>query len=799
MSIKLEKLLLESLRNEVWTQFMEALSEESSNLVTELIEPVKHSFDIDYQVENNNFNQLKEIASSFGYTSDVTLFPDDIDFLEREVRSIPFRITSKSLPVSYEYLFKAMGFVGEIALMYWDGQELVRQFGDITNLETINLTLPYRYRGNLLVDFLIGFLTLDNTPSLALDSSPFWTLDQQSSKIPTSHISLEFVPEELIDVNGTEYLVTKEYLEFLLRAANNNRKVTTTPHVTLSLSSIMDTSGFFNNGNRNAEYSTPAIKLKSAVESSLFDFNDTTFSKIEVGIGSNPVPAYVELPGIVSYFPMTTPDTVGEVVDYAENVNPGSSSDVTYTTGQVGEAAVFNGTTSTMTVPRSGICTAWNQPFTLSFWYWIDGDYVWTGQREKLVSTNGFGITLSSVEGSLHAAFPTLGYSLQINPPASIYDTWHHVSLTWDGVSRAEAILDRVSDVSTSSITVSGTPLAGDFEVGSEDEMTTFGGTGNIFKGKIDELYLFDKVILSAGLDILFNSQSEQRIAAFPLSLDSRIQSKEITFNSETNSDIEGENWKLIQSSFPGNTVNNEVVASGDGSTTSFSFTLPHAEISKNTVSIVYTYFSVDNGVSDDGEGILSGQRAEGTIDYLTGEVSIDTQKETDVIQKLHSGTDGAGNPVSGVSSINTFLGSTPILPGSFGVGISTGDGNNFFFVQDNGDGTIGAGDESDAIEATSSINYATGELTLDFTVTTDTGRDITSEYVYTQSSTPDSGTDLIASYNTEIDLDITEAGVFDGNGDLVIYSTFPPANLGNKNKYLGLQFFIRETAVSNT
>lgn len=577
MAVEFEKLLPQALKNDVWIQFMEALSEEYTLLKEEKLDPLARVFDVDYHVDSNDADQLKEIATSFGYTPDVTIFPEDIAYLERELRSIPFRIAYKSLPVSYDYLFKSIGFKGEIALFYWNGQNLIRSYEVDDSIESHDWSTPYRFKGNMLIDFVIQFLTLDFDPTLYLDSSPVWTLDQQASKIPTSHISLEFVAEQLfIEGSDEEYLITKDYLAHLLRAANNNRKVSAQPHPTLSLNAVMDTSGWFDNANRGSGFSVEKIKLKNAIGDA-FDFDDTVVEGIQVGTGSRTLPAYPDLTG----FPTTL----------------------------------------------------------------------------------------------------------------------------------------------------------------------------------------------------------EERIYTKPLILDN--------FDIETSG---GEEWFFVKEYFPGNSVNEDVLGVGDDSTRTFTANFQKFPITEESVEINYTSQGIVYSVTDDGEGILSGERAAGTLDYSTGAVTLNTFRETTVDQVLHAGTNLVGDPVAGVDEIDTFLGFTPIVAGTFRVSFTTGGGNNFFIVSDNGDGTIGAGDGSDgiAVSPTSTIDYTTGELHIYFSQTTDTGRDVSSEYVYTVSSPPDSGTEIQAAYTTEIDLDITEAGLFDDSGDLVAYATFPPVNLGTPEHFFAIQFFIR-------
>ena len=65
--------------------------------------------------------------------------------------------------------------------------------------------------------------------------------------------------------------------------------------------------------------------------------------------------------------------------------------------------------------------------------------------------------------------------------------------------------------------------------------------------------------------------------------------------------------------------VTGEVLASGDGSTTSFSGTITNTPIKPGTISVGYTIGGTAYTATDDGNGNISGTDCSGTINYDTG------------------------------------------------------------------------------------------------------------------------------------------------------------------------------------
>lgn len=289
MAFNMVDLLPLSMRNLFWTQFIEAYETEY-NLLKAEIEYKQNTFLVETLADLQDRDQLIEVAKSFGYTPDTSLREDDYDFLIQEIYSIFFRIKAKTTPLSWEYIFNTVPSPGEVSILYSDGQNLIRNNGEYT-LEDKSWDEPFLLPGETLVDFLEAFITLDDSPVYQLDGVPAWTLDQETSRIPTSHLSVEQQTETLTIVESEYFFAIKSHMDFLLNASHVNRKVTDTPHVGSQINFVMDSSNYFDNANQGAAYSVPDLRLFCSTTPD-WDFNNTLPETIEVGTGSQALRAY---------------------------------------------------------------------------------------------------------------------------------------------------------------------------------------------------------------------------------------------------------------------------------------------------------------------------------------------------------------------------------------------------------------------------------------------------------------------------------------------------------------------------
>lgn len=267
-----------------------------------------------------------------------------------------------------------------------------------------------------------------------------------------------------------------------------------------------------------------------------------------------------------------------------------------------------------------------------------------------------------------------------------------------------------------------------------------------------------------------------------PIALADQIAIKDIdSINHTYNLGFGGGDWMMAYNIFQGNTLLEEIIDQGDGSD-SFSGTLGHFPVVPGSLTIEYLSTPTIYTVQDNSLGSIEGDRAVGTINYATGEWTLSTQKDLPITGELI-----ASGSQSSIAS--HFLANQNIVAGTFKLyyQISSTD----YIGTDDGAGNItGTGITS------GTINYVTGEINISFSPSTDGGEDITCDYEYTAFSTPDNLSDIVAiSYQVTEDLQITEAGIFNANGNLMAYATFLPVQLNNPNFHLSMQFFIKNAS----
>ena len=67
----------------------------------------------------------------------------------------------------------------------------------------------------------------------------------------------------------------------------------------------------------------------------------------------------------------------------------------------------------------------------------------------------------------------------------------------------------------------------------------------------------------------------------------------------------------------------NETIGTGDGTTTSFSYTVNDPPIKRGSITMSYTIGGTDYTATDNGVGSISGTDCTGTVDYLDGDISL--------------------------------------------------------------------------------------------------------------------------------------------------------------------------------
>lgn len=318
--LKTNKRFPPSLRGTIYESMLEAVSEELS-VWRDAIRFQKTSF---YDVDLMSIDRLTEICGTFGVPF-ITFVKSDSFFLLEEVRSIPFKIYYKGTPTLYKSFFYAVDRYGEMFIYVYraDVNNVVRSM--LLPFDEAELTLPnlpFRHRSRGDFSGSIGdWLKLDT--GLFLDAGDaLWPLDTSATEISTNHIGLEYFIDRIITrkdidpVTGletlNEYLMTKEYLDYMNQSIEFARRSKEVPHIGSQLSIQTDISGLCNSYDPASEYSIPSLKLKAVTRPDYFSLvsspHDISF--IEFGIGKMNV-ASVQHPEVP--FPTNLASGVGSV------------------------------------------------------------------------------------------------------------------------------------------------------------------------------------------------------------------------------------------------------------------------------------------------------------------------------------------------------------------------------------------------------------------------------------------------------------------------------------------------------
>ena len=187
------------------------------------------------------------------------------------------------------------------------------------------------------------------------------------------------------------------------------------------------------------------------------------------------------------------PDTVG-------NYN-GTASNVTYSTGKYGNAAVFNGSSSNITT--SGL-----KGYSKQTWsFWINPDVV--NSRGHLMGTYPSGtigqgamyVELQSngnVEAGVRNSSGSTSSVITTTPLTA--SQWHHIVVTSSG-SELKLYINNASPITTSAtVTTLDSANVGSLAIGYEQRNNTF-----YFDGDIDQVRIYDKALSSDEVSILYN------------------------------------------------------------------------------------------------------------------------------------------------------------------------------------------------------------------------------------------------------------------------------------------------------
>ena len=211
----------------------------------------------------------------------------------------------------------------------------------------------------------------------------------------------------------------------------------------------------------------------------------------------------------------------GGITDFVPDTTltyDGIASNVTYATGHIGNAAVFNGSSSYINLgdPTSGITTA---NYSISFWVnttststsYLISKYLTDG----LDSTDVFRVmNLSGGTISFRTSTFGGGSARDITSTTSINDgNWHHILFTVTP-STSKLYIDGTQEGGDSTLYTAVTPstVTRNVTVGRHD------AGDNYFNGKIDQVRIFDKAISAEDVATLYAETSSTASNTNPLS-----------------------------------------------------------------------------------------------------------------------------------------------------------------------------------------------------------------------------------------------------------------------------------------
>jgi hypothetical protein len=294
-----------AIRGTVYEAMLQAVSEELA-IWRAGIGELKTSL---YDVDLVGIDRLTSLVTEFGVPF-ITTVKSDLNWLREEVRAIPFKIFHKGTITLYRSFIAAVDRFGEIFVYTFRedlGGILKSMKLPFDEAEITPQNKPFRHISK--GDFsgtIKAWILLDNEYSLDAGES-LWRLDTDSSEISTNHIGIEYWIDRTIQrekIEGDkiileEFLMTKEYLDYMESSMEFGRRVKEVPHIGSQISVQTDLTGLYNSFDPTMEYSVPDLKLKIVAKPDMLAHVLSAYDieYVEFGIGSYEI-ASVQNPAI---------------------------------------------------------------------------------------------------------------------------------------------------------------------------------------------------------------------------------------------------------------------------------------------------------------------------------------------------------------------------------------------------------------------------------------------------------------------------------------------------------------------
>jgi ligand-binding sensor domain-containing protein len=199
--------------------------------------------------------------------------------------------------------------------------------------------------------------------------------------------------------------------------------------------------------------------------------------------------------GLIAYYPLD-----GDAKDKSPNGLDGApTTNITYTDGVKGKAAVFNGNSSILLSSVSGAYQKLSpSKITLSLWAKYGQNDIPTSAWTYLLRNRTYGYQIIIDKNGLGGGvYTNTSTGLGLGTPTHKFDVWRHVVITYDGTK----MIYYVDGVETGRL-----PAIGDIYYTLNDAVSLGqdGTAGSFFKGLIDEVRIYDRAITEDEVKLLY-------------------------------------------------------------------------------------------------------------------------------------------------------------------------------------------------------------------------------------------------------------------------------------------------------
>jgi hypothetical protein len=230
----------------------------------------------------------------------------------------------------------------------------------------------------------------------------------------------------------------------------------------------------------------------------------------------------------------------------SKGTNDGTETDIEYRFGKYGQAAVFNGSSSGIGLPKNSTISPAND-FTYSLWFKSDGTTFQT-LFSHLGNTNPkYGAFLnhsSDTSQSIRFFFST-GTNSQGNSSSvsNVWNAgkWHNLVITKSSTAGLKGYLDTIEIISNTALTADLTPYTlqnGNSNLGVYQYQTS-GGKLYHMDGLIDQVRIFPTVLSSSQITQLYNEKPETDTSNFKAVLYTGTSSSQYISNVGFNLDVD--------------------------------------------------------------------------------------------------------------------------------------------------------------------------------------------------------------------------------------------------------------------